>query len=179
MAALLVWAVAVVILQRWLVVLGVLAGVVVAVFLLVGLGWRLLWRQVRPMLPFVVLIAVMHVIGHSWHNAVAVPMTILVLVVAAALVTLTTPASAMIDVVTRASAPLRHVGVNPERVGLAVLLGLRCVPLMSALASRVRQAQIARSGAFDLRAFAVPLVVAAVRQAESLGEALVARGVDD
>ncbi|MCL2782883.1 MAG: energy-coupling factor transporter transmembrane protein EcfT, partial [Propionibacteriaceae bacterium] len=174
LAGLVVWTVAVVAAQRWLPVLAVLGALVVAVFLVTGLGWRLLWHQVRPMLIFVGLLAVMHLIGRAWHNAIAVPATIVLLVLGAALVTLTTPAAAMVEVVTRASAPLRHIGVDPARVGLVVLLGLRCVPLMSALASRVRQAQIARAGVFDLRAFAVPLIVAALRQAEATGEALVA-----
>ena len=179
LAGLVVVAVVIFVAQRWLVALGGLAVLVVAGYLSAGLGWRLLWRQVKPMLYFVVFLSAMHLIARAWHNAVAVPVTVILLVASAALVTLTTTTSAMIDVVGRAAQPLRHFGVHPERAGLAVLLGMRCVPLVAGLASSVRQAQLARCGVFDLRAFAVPLIVSALRQADAMGEALVARGVDD
>jgi len=101
------------------------------------------------------------------------------LVAFAALVTLTTRTTDLVDVVVTAVTPLRRAGVHPERIGLLLLLGLRCVPLLAGLVDRVREAQIARSGAFSLSAFAVPLIISALRQADAMGEALLARGVDD
>ena len=47
------------------------------------------------------------------------------------------------------------------------------------LAARVREAQRARGVERSVRAFAVPLVVSALRHADALGEALSARGLDD
>ena len=97
----------------------------------------------------------------------------------AALITLTTTTTALVDTVVRWCGPARRFGVDPERIGLLLHLGLRCVPLVAGLAGQVREAQIARGNATSLRAFAVPLLVRALRQADALGEALVARGVDD
>jgi biotin transport system permease protein len=175
---------AAVFLQRWLPALGAYLLFILGLYLLAGLGLRTAWQQVRPVLFLLLFTAAMHVLawlwgGATWHNAVAVPGMMACLVLAAALVTLTTPTTDLIDVVVRLAGPLHRFGVEPERVGLALLLGIRCVPLVAGLVSEVRQAQIARSGQFSLSAFAVPLVVSAIRQADSLGEALVARGIDD
>ena len=81
--------------------------------------------------------------------------------------------------VVRTCRPLRRVGVEPERVGLLLALGIRSVPVVVGLAQEVREAQLARGLATSPTAFAVPLVVRSLRHADRLGEALVARGVDD
>jgi biotin transport system permease protein len=74
---------------------------------------------------------------------------------------------------------LRRVGVDPERIGLLLALGVRCVPVVVGLAEQVRDAQRARGLGASPRAFAVPLIVRSLRHADALGEALVARGVED
>ena len=51
-----------------------------------------------------------------------------VLVLLAALVTLTTRTTAMVDAMVVACRPLRVLGVDPERVGLVLALGVRSVP---------------------------------------------------
>jgi biotin transport system permease protein len=53
------------------------------------------------------------------------------------------------------------------------------VPVLTGLAAEVRQARRARGAGRSVRAFAVPLVIRTVRYADRLGEALIARGVDD
>ena len=85
----------------------------------------------------------------------------------------------MVDAVVAAARPLRRVGVDPERVGLMLALGIRSVPVVVGLAEEVRDAQRARGLTASPRAFAVPLIVRSLRHADALGDALVARGVDD
>ncbi|WP_040162275.1 energy-coupling factor transporter transmembrane component T family protein [Nigerium massiliense] len=164
-------------LTTWQTVTAALA-LVVALYAVAGLPPRTMLRQVRPMLFIVVFVAVFHVWTAGWVRAYEVLGVILLLVLAAALVTLTTPVSAMVDAVVAAAGGLRRFGVDPERLGLILMLGIRCVPLMSTLVAEVREAQSAR-GTRSLRAFAVPLIVRALREADAMGEALVARGVDD
>jgi len=101
------------------------------------------------------------------------------LVLLAGLVTLTTRTTDLVDAVVTACRPLRVLRVDPERVGLVIALGVRCVPVVVGLAEEVRDAQRARGLAASPRAFAVPLIVRSLRHADALGEALVARGVDD
>jgi biotin transport system permease protein len=165
--------------QRSLLALGIAIAVIILGYASAGLGPRLIWSQAKPILPMAVFIAAMHALTRNWHNTAAIPMMLLALVMLAALVTLTTRTTALIDVITRCVRPLARFGVDPERVGLTMLLGIRCVPLISGLASKVKEAQIARCGVFDIRAFEVPLIVSAVRDADAIGEALIARGFDD
>ena len=142
------------------------------------LGPRTALRQVRPLWPLLAVTALLHILLADWQRAVVVTGTIVVLVLLAALVTLTTRTTALVDVVVTAARPLRRLGVDVDRLGLMIALGIRCVPVVVALATEIRDAQRAR-GLTSARAFAVPLVVRALRHADDLGDALVARGADD
>ncbi len=164
--------------SRWWLVLTALA-LVLAGYLVAGFPLGLMLKQLRPMIWLLVFIAAMNWWSFDWQHAIAIPGMIAALVAAAGLVTLTTPMSALIDVVVRAVGPLRRFGVDPERVGLTLMLGIRCVPVVAGLAREVREAQIARTATRSFRAFAVPLLVRALRDADALGDALVARGFDD
>ncbi|QGF24549.1 energy-coupling factor transporter transmembrane component T family protein [Raineyella fluvialis] len=161
----------------WLVL--TLVALLVGAYAVAGMGLGVIVRQVRPMLWLLAFTAAYHVWTASWQRAVVVTFTIVLLVLAAALVTLTTPTSALIDAVVRVVGPLRRFGVDPDRVGLLLTLGIRCVPLVADLATQVREAQLARGTGSSWKAFAVPLIVRALREADAMGEALVARGVDD
>jgi biotin transport system permease protein len=154
-------------------------GVVVAGYLAAGLSLRVLLRQARPLLWLLVLVGGVHVLVTGWQQAVVVTGVILALVLLAGLVTLTTRTTDLVDTAVRALRPLRRVGVDPERVGLLLALAVRSVPVVAALAQEVRDAQRARGLAASPRAFAVPLIIRSLRHADALGEALVARGVDD
>nr|WP_284287061.1 energy-coupling factor transporter transmembrane component T [Angustibacter aerolatus] len=59
------------------------------------------------------------------------------------------------------------------------MLTVRAVPVVAGLLDDVRDARRARGLERSPRALLVPLVVRTVRYADRLGEALVARGVDD
>jgi biotin transport system permease protein len=152
---------------------------VVVLYAAAGVGRRALWSQVRPLRWFVpVLVAV------QWATlgpvaAVVLTTRLVALVALAGLVTLTTPTSAILTSPARALDPLRRAGLDAERAALVLALAVRSVPVVAALAGGVRDAQRARGREHDVRAFAVPLVVGALRQADALGEALQARGLDD
>jgi biotin transport system permease protein len=158
-------------------------GVAVAVVLLgyrvAGLSLRTALRQVRSLVWLVGFVAVFHVVVSGWERAAVFVGVIVSLVLLAALVTLTTRTTDMVDAVVHALHPLRRVGVQPERVGLLLALGIRSVPVVVGLAEEVRDAQRARGLTASPRAFAVPLIVRSLRHADALGDALVARGVDD
>jgi len=138
-----------------------------------------LWQQVRPLWWVLALLGVFHVVVSGWARAYEVIGALVGLVLLAALVTITTRTTALIDVVVRVCRPLAFVGVDPERIGLLLSLGIRSVPVVVGLAAEVREAQLARGLGMSPRAFAVPLVVRSLRHADALGEALAARGVDD
>ncbi len=143
----------------------------------IGLGFAL--RQLRSLWWVLAAIAVAQIVFAGWRLAVSVVATIALLVLAAGLVTLTTTTTALSDVVVRVLGPFRRFGVAPERVGLLMALSIRAVPVVLGLAEQIRDAQRARGLPIRPRTFAVPLLVRALRHAQQLGDALIARGLDD
>lgn len=157
------------------------AGLVVVLlgYAIARMPVRVLLQMIRPVLFVLVPLAVFQTVVAGWERAVVIVGVLLALILLANLVTLTTRTSDLVDVVVRVCGPLRRVGVHPERVGLMLQLAIRAVPLIIDLGRRVREAQHARGLAASPRAFAVPLIVGALRRADDLGDALAARGLDD
>lgn len=159
--------------------LGVAALGVAAAYALAGIGPRTLVRQLRPLLWVLLAVGAFHALVTGPERAAMVVGVIGVLVLLAGLVTLTTPTEDLVDALVRILRPLRFLGAAPDRIGLLLAMSLRSVPVVMALAADVRDAQRARGLTASPRAFAVPLVIRALRHADALGEALAARGVDD
>lgn len=162
-------------------VTGVAVGAVVAVggYTLARVGWRVAVAQVWPLRWFaVVLLALQWWLAGPTTAFVSVG-SLVVAVALAGLVTVTTRVGEMLGVFARVAAPLARIGVDPDRVGLVLALGVRAVPVVAALAAEVREAHQARGLPPDPRTYAVPLVVRALREADAVGEALAARGLDD
>lgn len=177
---------------------GALTALGVAVTVLRGPGWalallgvavilaasgRLPWRATaRGMTP--VLVAAAGLAAYqTWQRGGAVGVEVaadlLSAVLAATVVTATTPADRMLDLVVRAGGPLRRLGAAPETIGLAVALMLRSVPALERTAAEVRDAARARGLGRSPRALLVPTAVRAVGRARLTGEALAARGLGD
>lgn len=159
--------------------LGIAALVLAGGFALARIPLRVAWAQLWPMRWFLLFIAVFQVIFTGPERAVMVVGVLLLTVAVASLVTLTTRVTDMLDVCRRLLGPLRRFGVDPDRVGLVLALTIRCIPLMVDIVRAVSEARKARGGGFSLRAMAAPVVVRALRSADALGDALIARGVDD
>lgn len=159
--------------------LAVAAAIVIGGYALARIPVRVAWAQLWPMRWFIVLIAIFQVIFADWQRAVMISGSLLLTVAIAALVTLTTRVTAMLDVCQWLLRPLRRVGVDPDRVGLLLALTIRCIPLLVAIVHDVSEARKARGAGFSLRAMAAPAVVRALRSADAMGDALIARGVDD
>ncbi|MDX2357310.1 energy-coupling factor transporter transmembrane protein EcfT [Dietzia sp. PP-33] len=140
---------------------------------------RAAWDQVRPVLPMLIAILVLQWIVADIDTALRVSGSLLVAVAVAGLVALTTRVSDMLDAVTRAAQPLRHVGVSPDRVALVLVLTIRAIPLLARQLRQVTEARKARGLGMSIRALVVPTVLGALTTADQLGDALAARGVDD
>ena len=154
-------------------------GVVTVLYGVARLSLRVAVAQVRPLLWIALGTAVFHALVNGPARAFVVVGVLAVLVLLAALVTLTTRTTDLVDAIVAVCRPLRRIGVDPERVGLMLALGIRCVPVVVGLAREVRDAQRARGLGASPRAFVVPLIVRSLRHADALGEALVARGAED
>lgn len=168
---------AVVLAQVWQVLVAL--GVVLVLYGAADLPVRLAASQLRPLVWVGGFTAVLQLLVNGWQRAFVVVGVLTALVLLAALVTLTTRTTDLVDAVVASCRPLRALRVDPERVGLVIALGIRCVPVVIELAEEVRDAQRARGLSASPRAFAVPLLVRSLRHADALGEALAARGLDD
>ncbi|MEU8898218.1 energy-coupling factor transporter transmembrane protein EcfT [Nocardia sp. NPDC048505] len=158
---------------------GVAAVVVAVLFAVARIPARVALAQLRPMVWMLLVIAVFQVLITSVAQAAVVCGVLLLSVALAALVTLTTRVSDMLDTVTRALGPLRRVGVDPDRLGLLLALAIRCVPLLTTIVHEVAEARRARGLQWSMTALVTPVLVRALRTADAMGEALAARGVDD
>ncbi|WP_265523161.1 energy-coupling factor transporter transmembrane component T family protein [Oerskovia flava] len=155
------------------------AVAVLAAYAAGRVGPRAAWSQLRPLRWVVPVIFVVQWLTLGPAQAAVLSARLVMLVALAALVMLTTRTSAVLAAIERGLAPLGRLGVDVGRVALVLSLAIRSIPVLAALATRVRDAGRARGRERDVRAFAVPLVVGALRQADALGDALRARGLDD
>ncbi len=155
------------------------AGVLLGIMACAHLRVSTVLRQVRPLLWMLAAIAIFQVFLSTWQRAVVVSGVLLLSVVAATLITLTTRVTEMLDITTRLLGPLRRFGVDPDRVGLVFAMTMRSIPMLGELVGSVTQARRARGLGFSLRALVVPVIVGALRRADALGDALIARGLDD
>lgn len=154
-----------------------------ALVVLVGVSARLplhlAARALRAALLLAALAAAYQWWRSGWQVAVGVLTTVVALILAGVIVTMTTPMDALVDEVVQAARPLRRVGVRPEWVGLGVALTLRGVPAIIQVGVESRDAARARGLERNPRALLVPTAVRTVARARRMGEALAARGLAD
>jgi biotin transport system permease protein len=170
--------VTVVALQSSLMGLAAASVLVIVLFLIARVPFALAWRQVVPILWVLAFAVPVQVIFGGWEAAAVMAVRLVLAVALAAIYTLTTPVTATLDAVQAMLRPFRR-WVDADRVGLALALTIRCVPLLAELVREVLEARKARGAEGSLLALAVPVIVRALRTAEHLGEALTARGFDD
>jgi biotin transport system permease protein len=164
-------------------VLAVELIVVVALYALAGIPPTAAWPQIGPILwilvfavPVQVLVAGGSVEG--WTTAGLMAGRLLVAVALAALFTLTTTVTAVLEAFQLILRPFRR-WVDADRVGLLVALTIRCIPLVAEIVREVLDARRARGAQGSVIALAVPVVVRSLYAADAIGEALAARGLDD
>lgn len=159
------------------------AVVATVLAVLLALVARVPWRRTsRGVLPVLVTAAVVG-LYQGWARGPAlgieVALDLVSLVLGATLVTATTRADLLLDVITRVAGPLRHVGLRAETLALAVGLMLRAIPVLVSSTAQARDAARARGLSRHPRALLVPAAVRMVGHAQRTGEALAARGLGE
>ena len=143
----------------------------------IGLGTML--KALRPALLAAVFFGAFVVWQTTWQRGAEVVGDLFALVIAATVLTATTPITAMLDAIVRWLQPFRRIGVDPERVGLTFSLMMRAVPSTIETARETRDAARARGLEHHPRARLAPMVVRVVARAYETGDALHARGIGD
>jgi biotin transport system permease protein len=158
--------------------LGAALAACLALFALARLPPRAPLDHLRPLLPVLVPLFALQAAFIGWEAAASMTTRFALLVLLAALVTLTTRVSDMVDALERALGVLRPLGVNAGKVSLMLALAIRLVPVLVELGREIRMAQRARGVERSAAALLVPLTVKALRMADDLSDALEARGYD-
>jgi biotin transport system permease protein len=154
------------------------AGIVLPLYGLAGIPARAAWQQIGPVLWILVFALPLQALFAGWLVAGLTGGRLVIAVALAALFTLTTTVSAVLEAFHILLSPFRR-WVDADRVGLLVALTIRCIPLIADIVHEVIDARRARGTQRSLRALAVPVVVRSLYAADAIGEALVARGLDD
>lgn len=178
LAGMLVAIVAVVLLRPWW-PLAIAAAAVALCYGAARIPPRIAWEQLRPLKYLIPMLAALQLWLADWQTAVTVCGTIVLAVAIAALVTLTTRVSEMLDALLPMLQPLRRLGVDPDRIALLLAVTIRCIPLIAGIVATVTEARKARGLGFSVVALGAPVVIRSLRAADALGEALAARGADD
>ncbi|HYI34685.1 MAG TPA: energy-coupling factor transporter transmembrane protein EcfT [Glaciibacter sp.] len=158
--------------------LAVAVGIVLPLYAVAGIPARAAWQQIGPVLWILVFALPLQALFSGWLVAGLTGGRLVIAVALAALFTLTTTVSAVLEAFHVLLSPFRR-WVDADRVGLLVALTIRCIPLIADIVHEVRDARRARGTQRSLRALAVPVVVRSLYAADAIGEALVARGLDD
>ena len=164
---------------RLAVAAGALGVVLIAAVAGARMRPRAVLAQVRPVWLWLVGLLVVHLVVTDLATGALAVLRLLALVLAASVVTATSRVSELVAVIEWLCAPLRVFGVRPARIGLAIAMALRFIPLIAERAERIREAQAARGATRPLFLALVPLLVQVLQMAHTTAEALDARGADD
>ncbi|TFD27315.1 energy-coupling factor transporter transmembrane component T family protein [Cryobacterium lyxosi] len=159
-------------------VVGGAAAGVVLLFVMAQVPVRAAIAQIAPILLILLVAVPIQGLLSGWMVAALMAGRLLVAVALAALFTMTTTVTAVLEAFQALLRPFRRF-IDADRVGLLVALTIRCIPLVSDIVREVLEARTARGTRGSLLSIAVPVVVRSLYAADALGEALIARGLDD
>ncbi|TFD68950.1 energy-coupling factor transporter transmembrane component T [Cryobacterium ruanii] len=159
-------------------VIGGAAASVGLLFLMARVPVRAAAAQVAPILLVLLVAVPIQGLLSGWTIAALMAGRLIVAVALAALFTMTTTVTAVLEAFQTLLHPFRRF-IDADRVGLLVALTIRCIPLVADIVREVIEARTARGTQGSLQSIAVPVVVRSLYAADALGEALIARGLDD
>lgn len=155
---------------------------IVSVALLVGMARLPVISSMRLGLAFWLIMGMLisyHSLMTSWSTGAIHLLNVIAAIYFARLLTMTTPVSELMDAIASGVRPLRMLGVNPEKVALAIALMWRSVPYLLGSVSDIRDAVRARGLKPYTFRFIAPAIIGAVGYALTTGDALRARGLDE
>jgi len=148
-------------------------------FLAAGAGVKRLWGAVRPLVPVLLVVGIFQGWQLGAPTGARIVLNILVCIVAASLLTATTPVQQLLDGIVRLARPFQRFGADPERFALTIGIMLRSIPYIAGTFADVRDSARARGLERNPRALVLPVFITSVAYARQTGEALAARGLGD
>lgn len=136
-------------------------------------------RRCLPFLAMMALFFVAHVILTSVETGLVTVTRFAIMILLGLLLAMTTRLSDLVATLERLLAPLRVFGVNPEKAGLVLSMTIRFIPLVGEIYREIAAAQKARGLERNVLALMIPLFVRLLQRADTISDALTARGVGD
>lgn len=130
----------------------------------------------RGLTVLLAILLVLHWVSGTFWDGVSVILRLVVLILAANLVSITTRMDDMLDAVLPLFKPLEWIGLSARKPALCVALVLRFAPYMMQIFSRIREAYQARTGAKNSWKLIPPLAIQCLRMSDNVADALQARG---
>lgn len=154
------------------------SALILTLALYAGVGQQALKQlgQLKPLLWLFTFIFLMQIWTVGVYSAALMILRMLVLILLANLITLTTRMDDMMSAITPVFYPLTWFGINPKRIAFAITLVIRFVPVLMAIMQQLMEAWHSRGGGKSLWKLAVPLTIQAIRLSDHVAEALSARG---
>ena len=141
-----------------------------------GASLQQVWQQLRPLVWLLVVLGALSVWSHGVLQALEMILRLLTLVLAALVVSLTTPLTQMMQVVVWLLEPFQRLGwVDADKVALGFGLTLRLIPELSLQWQEIREAQLARGLTPSPLTMGVPMLLRTLRRADEIAEAIDAR----
>jgi biotin transport system permease protein len=151
---------------------------VVTGYALADLDVRVMIKQILEIRWLILFTLVPQVLFLPVLDAVTNTARVALVVVLAALFTITTRIPDLLDAVERGSAPLRRFGIRTEGAALSLALTMTSIPVLGGFAATIRDAQRARGIPAHRVSFAVPLLIMSLKHADDLADAVSARGIE-
>lgn len=158
-----------------LVVFAVMCGL----FMLTGAGFRRLLKAIWLVAPILLVIGLFQWWQLGGPTSARIVFNVLVCVVAASVLTATTPVQDLLDGVVALAKPFRRFGADPERFALTIAVMLRSIPFIAGAFTDVRDSARARGLERNPRALVLPVFITTVAYARQTGDALAARGLGE
>ncbi|TCL00419.1 biotin transport system permease protein [Shimia isoporae] len=163
-------------LQGSLLITAVAIAFILSLYAVARIPLKTALNQIRPLFWIFALFFAVQWYFSGIELAVYVVLRLAALILLASLVTLTTRSSDMIDSLTRALVFLKPLGLNPEKISLAISLALRFIPVLGRITAEVREAQKVRGLERSVIAVAMPVAIRAIKMADEISDAIESRG---
>ncbi|MEO1113537.1 MAG: energy-coupling factor transporter transmembrane protein EcfT [Pseudomonadota bacterium] len=158
-----------------LVFIACLAGVI-GCYATLGRAGLARLAMLRGLTVLLAILLLLHWVSGTLWEGVSVILRLVVLILAANLVSITTRMDDMLEAVMPLFRPLEWIGLSARKPALCVALVLRFAPYMMQIFSRMREAYQARTGAKNSWKLIPPLAIQCLRMSDNVADALQARG---
>ena len=142
------------------------------------LGWQILkfsLRLLKPLLPFVAIIAFWHLFTDDLTQGLLIILRLLLIISLANIVTCSTNMGEISEIIEKILSPLRFTKINIQAVSLCVIIFIRFTPIVLERHKILQLAYKCRSGKRPSWQIILPLILTVMDDADHVAQSLRSR----